>query len=219
LYFPESEDTIRARICVSMAGYLAEEKSLGLQWPFEEDVITSLRAVRTGPNHGLRQFPSDPLRIALALFDDDPPIKFSEARRAIGYWREETKKLLDEPRVWCAVGRIAKALLSRSRGYLSPREVRKLLGDDFFPGSQTDDDGTTGRADTSAPRIMRFGHVARISLEEERVWRKAREDEAASAEAKLEQARHVEHLSHLGTVAAQSPTHSPKKRRKPANPG
>jgi hypothetical protein len=199
-----------------MAGYLAEEKFLGLQWPFEEDVVTSLRAVRTGPNLGLRQFPSDPLRIALALFDDDPPIKFSEARRAIGYWREETKKLLDEPRVWCAVERIAKALLSRRRGYLSAREVRKLLGDDFFPGSQTGDE--TGRADTSAPRTMRFGHVARISIEAERDWRKAREDDAASAEAKLEQARHVEHLSHLGKVAAQSPTHASKKRRKPANP-
>jgi hypothetical protein len=72
----------------------------------------------------------------------------------------------------------------------------------------------TGRA----PRIMRFGHVARISIEAERDWRKAREDEAASAEAKLEQARRIKHLSHLGKIAAESPTHASKKRRKPANP-
>jgi hypothetical protein len=130
-----------------MAGYLAEEKLLGVKWPFDEDIITSLRAVRTGRNYALRQFAPDPLKIALALFDDDPPIKFSEARRAIAYWREETKKLLDEPRVWRAVERIAKALLSRSRGYLSPREVRKLLGDDFFPGSQTGDGTQMRRAD------------------------------------------------------------------------
>jgi hypothetical protein len=70
----------------------------------------------------------------------------------------------------------------------------------------------TGRA----PRVMRFGHVARISIEAERDWRKAMEDEAAGAEAKLEQARRVEYLAQLGKRAAKSPDHPANKRRNPA---
>ena len=66
-------------------------------------------------------FPADLQAIALALFDDDPIIRPSEARRAIAYWRDETNKLLDEPRVWDGVERVAQALVRRR--YLSPRAV------------------------------------------------------------------------------------------------
>jgi hypothetical protein len=128
----EAENTVRAKICVGLAGLLAEEKFLGLRWHFEQDIITELREVQNDDPS-----PPDDLRaVALALYDDDPAIciNLSEARPAIAYWREETKKLLDDPRIWSAVERVAKALLSRSRGYLSPRDVRKLLGDKFFAG-------------------------------------------------------------------------------------
>jgi ATP-dependent Zn protease len=136
LQFRQSENTVRANVCISMAGLLAEEKLLRVQWRFEEDVIEKLRAVRAGQNDELG-YPSDLRAIALALFDDDPPIRFSEARRAIAYLRNETNKLLDEPRVWGGVERVAKVLVRRR--YLSPRAVRQLLGDEFFAGVQPGD--------------------------------------------------------------------------------
>ena len=125
-----TENDVGARICVSLAGLLAEEKFHGVRWRFEEDVVKQLRAIRAGRREELELFPSDLQRIALALFDHDPPIRFSEARRSIAYWRNETNKLLDEPRVWDGVQRLAKALVRRR--HLSPRAVRQVLGDAFL---------------------------------------------------------------------------------------
>ena len=112
------------------AGLLAEQKFLGQQWRFEEDVVKHLRAVRAGEDEGLCLYPSDLRAVALALLDDDPPISLAGARRAVVYCQEYTEALLDDPRVWAGAERLAK-VLSR-RGYLSPRAVKKVLGDAFF---------------------------------------------------------------------------------------
>jgi predicted DNA-binding transcriptional regulator AlpA len=58
----------------------------------------------------------------------------SGARRVVTYCRNHTNALLDEPRVWGGVERVAKALFRRR--YLSPRAVKQLLGDAFFVGVQ-----------------------------------------------------------------------------------
>jgi hypothetical protein len=117
-------------MCISLAGLLAEEKLQGVQWRFEEEVIEALRAIRSGRKDEIALFRNDLREMALALVDDDPPIRFSEARRAIVFWRNETNKLLDEPIVWDGIERVAKMLVRRR--YLSPRAVRSLLGDAFF---------------------------------------------------------------------------------------
>jgi hypothetical protein len=130
--YHESEYTLRARICVSLAGLLAEQKFFGLEWHFEEDVVKHVRAVRaSGEDEGnLRGGPSDLRKIALALLDDEPPISLAGARRIVTYCRNVTNALLDDPRVWGGVERLAKALYRRR--YLSPRAVKKVLGDAFF---------------------------------------------------------------------------------------
>ena len=46
-------------------------------------------------------------------------------RQAVAYWRDETSLLLNQPRVWAGVTRVASALLRR--GHLSPRAVKKYL--------------------------------------------------------------------------------------------
>jgi hypothetical protein len=62
--------------------------------------------------------------------DDDPPISLAGARRVVNYCRNVTNALLDDPRVWGGVERLAKALYRRR--YLSPRAVKKVLGDAYF---------------------------------------------------------------------------------------
>ena len=126
----EADDTMLARICIYMAGLLAEQKFLGVQWRFEEDVVEHLRAVRAGEHEGLRLDPSDLRAVALALLEDDPTTSLSGARRVVTYCRNHTNALFDEPRVWGGVERVAKALFRRR--YLSPRAVKQLLGDAFF---------------------------------------------------------------------------------------
>ena len=135
--FYESDYTEVARVCVSMAGLLAEQKFHGVQWRFEEDVVEHVRAVRAGEDEGVGLFPSDLRAIALALLDDDPCISLNGVRRAVAYYRNVTNALLDEPRVWGGVERVAKALFRRR--YLSPRTVKQLLGDAFFAGIRRDD--------------------------------------------------------------------------------
>jgi hypothetical protein len=130
LQHKKGEDDVRARICISMAGLLAEQKFHGEQWRFEEDVVKELVAIRAGRREEVELFRTDLRAVALALVDDDPPIRLSEARRAIVYWRNETNMLLDEPVVWDRIERVAKALLRRR--HLSERAVRRLLGDAFF---------------------------------------------------------------------------------------
>ena len=128
----EADDTMLARICIYMAGLLAEQKFLGVQWRFEEDVIEHVRAVRAGEDEGLRLDPSDLRAIALALLEDEPAGSLSGARRVVTYCRNQTNALLDEPRVWGGVERVAKALFRRR--HLSPRAVKQLLGGAFFVG-------------------------------------------------------------------------------------
>jgi len=130
--FYESDYTEVARVCVSMAGLLAEQKFHGVQWRFEEDVVEHVRAVRAGEDEGVGLFPSDLRAIALALLDDDPCISLNGVRRAVAYYRNVTNALLDEPRVWGGVERVAKALICRR--HLSPRAVKQALGDAFFVG-------------------------------------------------------------------------------------
>jgi hypothetical protein len=52
LQYRESNDTLLAHVCISMAGLLAEQKFLGQQWRFEEDVVQEIRAVRAGEDEG-----------------------------------------------------------------------------------------------------------------------------------------------------------------------
>jgi hypothetical protein len=74
--------------------------------------------------------PSDLRAVALALLDDDPPISLAGARRVVIYCQKYTEALLDHPRVWAGVERLAKVLYRRR--YLSPRAVKTVLGDAFF---------------------------------------------------------------------------------------
>jgi hypothetical protein len=128
--YHESEYTLRARICVSLAGLLAEQKFSGLEWQLEEEVVEHLQAVRAGEDEGLYAGPSDLRKIALALLDDDPPISLADTRAAVIYCQEYTEALLDDSRVWAGVERLAKVLYRRR--YLSPRAVKQVLGDAFF---------------------------------------------------------------------------------------
>jgi len=133
----ESDYTELARVCIHMAGLLAEQKFHGAQWRFEEDVVKHVRAVRAGEDEGVRLYPSDLRAIALALIDDDPCTSLNGVRRVVAYYRNVTNALLDEPRVWGGVERVAKALVRRR--YLSPRAVKQVLGDAFFVGLQPDE--------------------------------------------------------------------------------
>jgi hypothetical protein len=128
----ESDHTVRARVCVYMAGLLAEQKFHGLEWHLEEDVVEHVRAVRaSGEDEGnLRGGPSDLRAVALALLDDDPPISLADTRAAVIYCQEYTEALLDDSRVWAGVERLAKVLYRRR--YLSPRAVKQVLDDAFF---------------------------------------------------------------------------------------
>ena len=126
----ESDNMMLAKVCISMAGLLAEEKFHGIQWHFEEEVVDHVRAVRAGESEGAYLDPSDLRAVALALLDDDPAISFAGARRVVAYCRDVTNALLDDPRVWAGAERLAKALYRRR--YLSPRAVKKVLGDAFF---------------------------------------------------------------------------------------
>jgi hypothetical protein len=134
LRYRESDDTMLAHICISLAGLLAEQKFHGLQWRFEEDVVEHLRAVRAGEDEGLRLDPTDLRAAALALLEDEPAGSLSGARRVVTYCQNHTNALLDEPRVWGGVERLAKVLYRRR--YLSPRAVKKVLGNAFFIGVQ-----------------------------------------------------------------------------------
>ena len=131
-----SENMLLARICIRIAGLLAEEKFHGIQWHFEEEVVDHVRAVRAGESEGAYLYPSDLRAVALALLDDDPTISFAGARRVVTYCRNVTNALLDDPRVWEGVERLAKVL--HRRGYLSPRAVKKVLGGAFFAGVKKD---------------------------------------------------------------------------------
>ena len=44
----ESDNIVLARVCVHMAGLLAEQKFYELEWHLQEDVVRHLRAVRAG---------------------------------------------------------------------------------------------------------------------------------------------------------------------------
>jgi hypothetical protein len=129
--------TTRARICISMAGMLAEEKFYGVPWTFTEDVVNHWREVCAGTPEV--KHPSDPRRdttdlrtIAWELYDDD--MTDDAVRQAVAYWRNETWALLTQPRVWAGVTRVANALLRRGR--LSPRAVKQILGESFFNREQ-----------------------------------------------------------------------------------
>ena len=49
-------------------------------------------------------------------------------------FRNQTKALLDEPRVWGGVERMAKALVRRR--HLSARDVEKVLGGNYLRGQR-----------------------------------------------------------------------------------
>jgi predicted DNA-binding transcriptional regulator AlpA len=66
------------------------------------------------------------------------------------------------------------------------------------------------------PRVIKLGHVTRISIEAERDWRVAMEREAAGEAAQLEHARRRAHNSELGKLALKSPGHPANKRRNSA---
>src|SRR5262249_38814983 len=65
------------------------------------------------------------------------PLASASCVAFVAYCRNVTNALLDEPRVWGGVERVAKALFRRR--YLSPRAVKQLLGDAFFAGVRLDD--------------------------------------------------------------------------------
>jgi hypothetical protein len=157
-----ADHMLLARICIRMAGLLAEEKFLGQQWRFEEDVVKHLRAVRAGESEGAYLDPSDLRAIALALLDDDPTISFAGTRRVVTYCRNVTNGLLDDPRVWSGVERLAKVL--HRRRYLSPRAVKQVLGDAFFAdaGRMIRDSHGHRLAEAVAARWRAFGGKADI---------------------------------------------------------
>ena len=126
------ESDYLADVCISMAGLLAEQKFHGVQWRFEENVVKHVRAVRAGEDEVANLYPSDLRAIALALLNDDPTISLNGVRRVVACYRDVTNALLDEPRVWGGVERVAKALIRRR--HLSPRAVKQALGDAFFVG-------------------------------------------------------------------------------------
>jgi ATP-dependent Zn protease len=116
-----------ARICVYMAGLLAEEKFCGSGRSFSgKNVFKHFQALCRGEkeqdsSYGL---PSDLRQVAMELYDEDT----TEASiiAAVAHYREATNALLNNPRIWADVTKVAKALLQRRR--LGARAVKKCLG-------------------------------------------------------------------------------------------
>jgi hypothetical protein len=133
----DSDYTVLARVSVSMAGLLAEQIFHGVEEDLAEDVVRHVRAVWAREDEGgwACLHPSDMRAIALALIDNDPSISLDGVPRVVTHYQNVTNALLDEPRVWGGVERVAKALIRRR--YLSPRAVKQVLGDAFFAALQT----------------------------------------------------------------------------------
>jgi hypothetical protein len=131
-YGDRRDDT--ARICISMAGWLAEEKFCGSNSnSFSgEDIFKHFQALCRGEQEANRIHPmalneittSDLRQIAMELYDDDTTHYSIVA--AVAHYREATNKLLNTPRIWADVTKVAKALLRRRR--LGPDAIKECLG-------------------------------------------------------------------------------------------
>lgn len=121
-------------VCVSMAGLLAEEKFHGVQWGWEADVIRHVHAVHAGRKEA-SPFPwggpTDLRSIALAFTRPGKPLIPLVVMQRVFELRDQTRALLDAPRVWGNVERVAGALMRHRR--LSPRKVRELLELEEWP--------------------------------------------------------------------------------------
>jgi hypothetical protein len=122
-YGGRSDDT--AQICISMAGLLAEEKFYGSGGSFSgEDVFKHFQALCRGEQEASWPESTDLRKIARELYDDDTTQASIIA--AVAHYREATNALLNNPRIWADVTKVAKALLQRRR--LGPRALKRLLG-------------------------------------------------------------------------------------------
>ena len=132
--YTDAAHTTRACLCFSMAGWLAEEKFYGVPGAFKpDDIVNHWQALCAGQPEA--KHPADPRgadtdlrKIALELYDDD--MTDDTIRQAVTYWRGETWALLESPRVWAGVQRVAKLLLRR--GHLGRRAAERALGESFF---------------------------------------------------------------------------------------
>jgi hypothetical protein len=73
--YNEEENPLYVEICVDMAGLVAEETLLGVDWAIEEEIIDELRAILAGDCARS----SDTHSIAMALLDDNTEITLAGA--------------------------------------------------------------------------------------------------------------------------------------------
>jgi hypothetical protein len=122
-YGPRDDDT--ARICIHKAGLLAEEKFYGSDGSFSgKDVFKHFQALCRGEQEASWPKETDLRQIAMELYDDDTTE--SSIITAVAHYREATNALLNNPRIWADVTKVAKALLRRRR--LGPDAIKECLG-------------------------------------------------------------------------------------------
>jgi hypothetical protein len=123
---PEGLYTERSRVMVALAGWVADAKFLGVKSLVAYDEI--LDAVKHLPS----DTSWDPFAIAAEVLKADPLINRRAARAWVRRYERETVALINEPRVWSAVERVADALVRRRQ--LSNAAAVRLLGRSFFDG-------------------------------------------------------------------------------------
>jgi hypothetical protein len=126
--------TAEAEIVVALAGWVAEAKWRGVKSLVAYDEILEwVEDFRRNPKTCDRLTSwTDPHDVARPLVKAYPRISDRAAYRMVRQYERETIALLDEPRMWSAVERMAAALLCR--GQLSHATAVNLLGPDFFAG-------------------------------------------------------------------------------------
>jgi hypothetical protein len=123
--------TTQAEIIVAMAGWVAEAKYRDLSSLVAcDEILDAITRHRSWLGQDPSSSFSDPMTVAGQILKAHPSINRRSARVLVRRFEIETMKLMNEPRVWSAVERIAAALVRRRR--LSHNSAVHLLGRDFF---------------------------------------------------------------------------------------
>jgi hypothetical protein len=125
--------TIKSVFVVSLAGWLAECKFHSLRNGNRDTDDIEFAFEQAELDRGLtpehREGGGDLYTCAMYMFDIEPTATVARFAEQVAKYQIQTTVLLARPLIWCAVKRIAKALIARGR--LSDDEAREIIGDDF----------------------------------------------------------------------------------------